>query len=115
MMGYIEVFRHDDQANSRLYRATHPLTLRRAHRIVGGYVEVVPHWRTHLHNDGQRYDACALCNEDGKGMGLPVNVPATARWAHAIGMPVRDLIKRDVLVGHIVLIFGDGIFMEDWS
>lgn len=115
MMGYIEVFRHDDQTNPRLYRATHPLTLRRAHAIVGGYVEAIPRWVTHLHNDGVLYDACALCNEDGKGEGLPVNRLATARWAQAIGMPIHDLVKRDVLVGHIVLIFGDGEFMEDWS
>src|SRR4051812_22002305 len=81
MMGYIEVFRHDDQTNSRLYRATHPLTLRRAHWIVDGYVEAIPHWVTHLHNDGILYDACALCNEDGKGKGLPINRLATARWA----------------------------------
>jgi hypothetical protein len=115
MMGYIEVFRHDDQTNSRLYRATHPFTLRRGQRIVGGYLEVIPHWTTYLHNDGVLYDACALCNEDGKGMELPVNRLATARWAQAIGMPLHDLIKRDVLVGNVVLIFGDLEFMEDWS
>jgi hypothetical protein len=115
MMGYIELFRADDQTNSRLYRATHPLTLQRAHRLVGGYIEVVPHWVTNLHNDGHLYDACAVCNEDGKGLQLPVNRLATARWAQAIGMPIHDLVKRDVLVGNIVLIFGDRQFMEDWS
>jgi len=115
MLGFVEIFDVNDQTNSRLYRATHPLTLQRAQRIVGGYIEAIPNWVTYLHNDGQLYDACALCNEDGKGMGLGVNRLATARWAQAIGMPIHELVRRDVLVGNVVLIFGDKDFMGDWS
>lgn len=114
MIGYIEVFDANDQTNSRIYRATHPLTYRRANKIVGGSIEVVPHWVTHLHNDGELYDACALCNEDGKGLGLPVNRLATSRWAQAIRMPLHELVRHDVLVGNVLLIYGELAFMEDW-
>lgn len=115
MQGWLEVFAHNDQTDTRLYRAIRPLTLQRAHRIVGGYIEAIPHWNKHLHNNGTLYDAVALCNEDGKGLGLPFNKLATIRWARAMGMSVPALMRRDILVGHIVLAFGDHEFMADWS
>ena len=115
MIGYVEIFDCRDQSNSRIYRAIRPLTLRQANRIVGGSIEIVPQWTTHLHNDGQLYDAIALCNEDGKGLELPVNRLATARWAQAIKMPLAELVKHDVLVGNVVLLYGDLEFMEDWT
>ena len=114
MIGWVEIFDANDQTNSRIYRATRRVTLKRAHWIVGGYIEAVPQWTTNLHNDGTLYDAVAICNEDGKGLGLPINRLATARWAQAIPMPLSDLIQRDVLVGTVGLLFGDLEFMDDW-
>lgn len=114
MIGWVEIFDAKDQTNSRIYKATHPLTLKRSQIIVGGFIEAVPEWRRNLHNDGTLYDAVALCNEDGKGQLLPVNRLATTRWAQAIPMPLVELLKRDILVGNIVLAFGDHEFMNDW-
>lgn len=113
MLGWIRIFPHD-QTEPRTYRAIRPLSLQRAHRIVGGYVEAIPHWNQHLHSDGTVYDAVALCNEDGKGLGLPFNRQATIRWAHAINMLVPDLLRQDHLVGNILLSWGDLEYMEDW-
>ena len=110
MKGWVELFRVDDQANSRLFIARRPITLKRAQRLVGGYVEPVPDWHHVMHNDGQRYPALALCNEDGRSLGLPVNLLATMRWERELRIKLNP---RHFLVGTVVLMFGDVHFTEE--
>jgi hypothetical protein len=63
-------------------------------KIVGGYIEVVPHWDTHLDRECVVY-----CNEEGKLNELPINMRATVAWYQAIGGRVDD-----VLVGNVVMV-----------
>ena len=72
---------------------------------VGGYIELVPgfnHWQ------GER--CVAFCDEDGKRKKLPYNMRATKRWYDQMQGP---FIRKDVLVGPIVIVTGDRELMEE--
>lgn len=47
-----------------------------------------------------------LCNEHGKHMNLPVNLEANRLWQLSAGEPLND-----ILVGPVVILFGDAEFM----
>jgi hypothetical protein len=71
-------------------------------RAVGGSIETVPYFA--------RYDGkpcIAYCNEEGKIKGMPVNRTAQMLW-----MAQTSIANHDVLVGNIVVAFGDDEFME---
>lgn len=72
-------------------------TLQELHRIVGGYIEAVPHW------DDHNGEPCVVfCNEEGKlarPEPLPVNDRATLMWWNVLGRRVED-----VLVGNVVML-----------
>jgi hypothetical protein len=69
-------------------------TLQELHAIVGGYIEVVPHW------DDHNGEPCVVyCNEEGKLNELPINDRATLMWWNVLGQRVND-----VLVGNVVLL-----------
>src|SRR5262245_29588542 len=111
MKGWVEFLRVDHEPKT--FAMQRPLTLERASMLVGGPIEVVPRW-DHVEHDGQRYAAVALCHEEGKLEGLPLNVTATQRWANVLGMRVSDLARIDVLSGNVVVVFGDDEFMREW-
>jgi hypothetical protein len=76
---------------------------------VGGWLEQVPYFLTMETLDGLQ-PCIAFCNEEGKlsrPKPLPVNELATAHWAAAQTRAGVDL--DDVLVGNIVVIYGDEI------
>lgn len=68
---------------------------------VGGYIEAIPGFRTFRH-DGKNHEVFAFCNEL---KDLPLNDRATFAW-HS------NRRSRDVLVGDIVIVFGDEEFMQ---
>ena len=84
---------------------------------VGGYIEMVPYWKTYR-DQGERKPCVAVCNEEGKLNGLPPNPLATALWHVALKEQMNiDLPKfagdLDHLVGQIVVVMGDEEFMEE--
>jgi Domain of unknown function (DUF3846) len=87
----------------RLLRVTREPSLRRLQRIVGGYIEAVPHWDSHVGTP-----CVAWCNEEGKLDELPINYRATALWWAHLGQRVDD-----VLVGNVVLCCGFDQQQED--
>ena len=71
-------------------------------KIVGGYVEIVPHFNKY----GE--DRCIVfCNEDGKMRQLPVNRYATILWEKAVGHQMTP----DYLVGTIAIVAGPREFL----
>ena len=54
--------------------------LKELQRIVGGLIQLVPHWSKF---DGRRADV--WCNEEGRLNGLPFNEQATNMWLQVLG------------------------------
>lgn len=86
---------------------------------VGGYVEVVPYFTGFPDETGALQPCVAMCNEEGKLRGLPINQAATELWHQqlrsnppALGMPLAGA-KLDVLVGNVLVIMGDDEFMAE--
>lgn len=79
-----------------------PPTFETLQAKVGGYIEAVPHWYSIPQDNGPPAPCAAFCNEEGKLNGLPLNVTATALWHRDAGGSTGD-----VLVGDVVLIWGD--------
>lgn len=94
MSGEVIIIPADDNEPLTFRKTDKQPDLQELHRIVGGYIELVPHWQ--LYNE---QPCVAFCNEDGKGMGLPINMRATAAWYITLGRRVDD-----VLVGNVVLL-----------
>ena len=65
-------------------------------QCVGGYIEAIPGVDTAL-----GFPAVAFANEDGLRLNLPPNLLATSM-----------LKQRQVLVGTVVILFGDDEFMD---
>lgn len=86
--------------------------------IGGGYIEKVPGF-DYIMIDNVTHHCVALCDEDGKRKEMPVNKRATILWDAALKMRGHPgLIVAatgqiaDVLVGPIVVLYGDKEFME---
>lgn len=80
-------------------------------KAVGGHIEVVPQFER-IKIGGEWRGCVAFCNEDGKLRALPTNGMATSLWATALDMPLEKLMRRDVLVGPVVILFGDKAFLD---
>lgn len=88
-------------------------------KAVGGYVEVIPYFKTFL-DQGEQKPCIALCNEEGKLNELPYNALATALWHEVLkkdktiaAMPMVGS-QLDSLVGPVVIVMGDDEFMEEF-
>jgi hypothetical protein len=100
MSGYVILIPANPLKPMRWHDATRAPSLCRLQRIVGGYIEAVPHWDDHIGTP------CVVwCNEEGKLNELPFNSRATGLWWAHLGQRVDD-----VLVGNVVLCAG---FPED--
>ena len=95
-MGLVIVIPADGTKPIRSRETDTPPTLPELQALVGGFIELVPHW-----SDYMGMPADVWCNEDGKPDQLPVNVRATALWYEKLGQRVDD-----ILVGEIVLVVG---------
>jgi len=76
------------------------------HDLVGGYIELVPHWN-HVTVDGKVQRCAVFCDENGKVNGRPINKIATGLWYSAI-----NGIVEDYLVGDIVIVWGNKAFIS---
>src|SRR5262245_38701478 len=75
----------------------------------GGWLEAVPGFTRYPSRAADRLVRCAaFCDEEGKMKDLPVNEMATMLW-HAGLQPAQRI---DVLVGPVVVVFGDAEFMR---
>lgn len=83
----------------------HTPSLETLQQQVGGFIEMVHGFKLY-HHDGQPRDCVAFCNEDGKLKGLDLNTTATQIWQ-------RQYPTQDVLVGPVVILFGDDEFMGE--
>jgi hypothetical protein len=54
----------------------------------------------------------AFANEDGKQKALPVNNKATALWCDAVGRFDGMACFPDILLGNVIVIWGDEKFMR---
>jgi hypothetical protein len=91
-------------------------------RMVGGWLEAVPGFSSIMHG-GQLHHCFALCNEEGKldrstfpGQTsrrgpLPPNEIATALYQAAAARNPLSVFP-DILLGTVVVLFGDQEFME---
>jgi len=82
---------------------TEKVTLEHIRLAVGGHIEHVPMWNLYKNEH-----CVAFCNEEGKLMGLPLNVVATELWRkQRVPHPLDD-----VLCGDVIVIRGDNELME---
>lgn len=85
---------------------------------VKGHIELVPLFQS-IKVGGIEHKCIAYCNEEGKLHLMPVNRTATELWDSSIKTINRGSLRDkdgqylDVLVGSIVVLFGDEEFMED--
>lgn len=89
-----------------------PPSLEFLQKMVDGYIEVVPYFDT-IVVDGTLHQCVAYCNEEGKLNGLSVNGRATVFWADAVERKFKSRRLNDVLVGDVVILFGDDEFMSE--
>jgi len=82
-----------------------PPSLEFLQQHIDGYIEPVPFFTIYR---GRR--CVALCDEEGKRKGLAFNDMANRLWAACEVPPPFELVG-DVLVGPVVILFGDKEFM----
>ena len=117
MRGSMIIF-HPSKHEPELREFDRPLKLEEMQAAVGGYIELVPGFRT-IAFSGVVLDCVALANEYGKINKLPLNEAATLAWGHACRrsgwgeLYQPDGIPRDWLVGDIAVVFGDREFMAE--
>ncbi|RUW56826.1 DUF3846 domain-containing protein [Mesorhizobium sp. M8A.F.Ca.ET.021.01.1.1] len=89
--------------------------LRAFQEAVGGYIEVVQLLEMFDHG-GVIRKCIALCDEEGKLKGKPINVEATKKWYRnvegKVGIPAHRM--NDFLVGDIAFVFGDPKIMAQF-
>jgi hypothetical protein len=107
-MSFVMIIPADQRKPVRCHPTKREPSLCRLQRMVGGYIEVVPHWFDYMGTP------CAVyCNEEGKQNGLPPNRRATTFWYQKLfeHAAVADSLSfGDFLVGNVVLCVG---FEED--
>lgn len=72
-------------------------TLEEVQKIVGGYIELVPHF-----NAWEGEPCQVWCDEEGKVKRKAINQKATEEWYDAVGA----IVGHDVLVGDICILTG---------
>jgi hypothetical protein len=86
--------------------------------IGGGWLELVPHFTTigiAVSPDADKatvMDCVAFCNEHGKNEHQPFNENATSAWEQSVRRITRESGLNDVLVGTVVVLYGDREFMQ---
>lgn len=113
MKGTAIIYHPDRPPSVRHYDGKAP-TLEELQQAVGGFIETVPHF-DQITLSGETHTCVALCNEDGKLEGLPLNGAATVLWAEACPGLMSDDGKRyrDVLTGSVIVLYGDAAFMAE--
>lgn len=96
-----------------------PPSLDELQAVVGGDIQEVPQFSIYAPpGAGQWQEAIAYCNEEGKGLGLPINRKATSAWndalinGHGYSLFGPDGNLLDILVGDVVVLTGDPEFLE---
>lgn len=106
MSGTMIVIDADGHRDERTLKAAPKLE--ELQKMVGGYIQLVPAFNRVAHSSGMQ-KCVVLCNEDGKNLDMPVNQEATRLWQLSAG----SQRIYDVLVGPIVILFGDHAFMAE--
>lgn len=80
--------------------------------INNGMLETVPFF-TSVDHEGKRIENCvAFCDEEGKLKALPYNETATTQWNKALKHHGCGVFGWDLLVGPVIVLWGDKEFME---
>ena len=119
--GVLYIIPADPTAIRERCEITAPPTSEELRRIVGGYIEAVNGFTSiDVYGDGLAMPCVAFCNEDGKGLDLPVNWLATGMWHDALvrkdsrfGILAEGGGYEDYLVGVIVVISGNSKLMDE--
>jgi len=97
----------DIDGNLTIKEHIRPPTLDWLQKTVDGPIEQVPYFGSYKYQ-GALMRCVAYCNEEGKLHGLPVNEAATVLWQNSTRGELRD-----ILVGNVVILFGDDAFMRE--
>src|SRR4051812_12742777 len=100
MKGKMYVYKTNGEIEA--HDLTAPPGLEALQAEVGGFIELIPRF-----NHFGFMPCIAYCNEEGKIHNLPMNAIATMLWHRALGHQ-----PNDVLVGNVVILFGDKEFMR---
>ena len=106
MQGFTLVIDPDGSKTIKEYRGPIPLDDLKA-GVGDGFIEHVPYFSS-FNWHGDPVPCAAFCNEMGKLHGMAYNAVATEAW-HETAPHMRGV---DILVGPIVIVFGDEAFMR---
>lgn len=112
MKGHTLLIPADDAQPITHTEHTEPLSLPFLQQAVGGYIEAVPGFST-VDYGGELLACCAFCNEEGKLKAMPLNLRATAKWVVAQHRAGAIPALNDILVGPVLLVWGDAAFMAE--
>lgn len=112
MKGKMLIFGAGTGASITVHPLSAPPPLNELQAAVGGYIEPVPYFSS-IEWDGKIQPCAVFCNEDGKNRQLQRNAYATALWSVALRRRHPRGELNDVLLGTVVVIFGDEELMAE--
>ena len=95
-----------------------PIPLNVLQSAVGGFIESIPLFECMMY-EGQEIETVAFCNEEGKLNNLPRNEVAQGIWTASIASrnnisyEEAEKSTQDVLVGPVIVVWGDEEFMAE--
>jgi Domain of unknown function (DUF3846) len=92
----VRIFNNGDDATKVIVFDKDP-GLAKLQETVGGYIEVVPYFK-----DWDGKHCVAICDEEAKIKGKPINLDATHIWYDQC----PAIIGHDVLAGNIAIVIG---------
>lgn len=98
---------HNSSRNIKTYTTAIPLE--ELQTAVGGFIETVPYLSSITIDEIGPHKCVAFCNEEGKLIGLPLNVVATKMWADQLP---EHFALNDALYGDVIFVWGDDEFMS---
>lgn len=97
-------------AGASIIPLSKPLDHEEMGKIVAGFLELVPGFD--IVRYGDRDQPCvAFCNEDGIRLQLMPNLHASHAWWFALQN--KKLVGGELLMGNVIVLFGDQEFMEE--
>jgi hypothetical protein len=107
MKGYIHRIPADLSKEESTVEVDSPHILAILRQIVSGPIELVPMFCVFtVHRT--KVKCAVFCNEEGKLKNLPYNQRATELWLECLKFD-----PHDVLVGDVVVVWGDDLFMKE--
>jgi len=113
MKGGLCIIRQSGEIETR--KIDRPPTGDELHKVVDGYIEVVPYWDHLIVPSAKIVSKCvAFCDSDGKTTGNKLfNLRATTMWEAILRRQGKSCEGVDHLVGDICVVWGDQELLDN--